>query len=793
MASRGPSPPPPPPIHAYWFYSSPFPLDDPLAPFPIPTAATAAIKHLPRPFARYDSLALEAAYQDLLVTQRAREVEYERSQAVSTPAASFFRGRTPKIIRRESDKSATSTTSARTIKEVAKEGVFVLKGEGDAEVAVGVTGVVIPDGPVRKSSASTLRFSSSTSSSLSIGLGKSPGTGLGISPNVGLGKSPGMGLGISPNVGLGTPPNLGRGTSPGVGLGTSPTLRLGTSPSLAFGTSPNLGLGTSPNTSGTTRTPFIRSLTQSRASTMPPPSHSLSPSRRSSVKKPTPPPSPPIQIEIPVGIQRLHQVLLPSFLMTPIYWSPLQDIASVMRGTWFYGETMLPVDAEAANRLEAGWEEVRAWTEEWEMELASAVEVGREGEEKVRWQLWMKETAGSRPGSALGESSGEGMGGFDSESAKIGATGNTDASRAGGARADAADWVLFANGTDAYICRDSMLSFGNKRPLANIRRGRLVGTHVVRGFQQEVWERLNPSVKKRKVPASGSSATGRKWSMSSTTDSREKKGHGPSRRPVSSSPAPATTSSGSVREEMEGLGPDDEDRIPVTDLFLVIHGIGQKLSERVESFHFTHAINSFRRHINVELKDPAVRPHLRDGGKVGMMVLPVNWRHNLSFEDGLPNSSSTPPDFTLADITPPSIPAVRNLIGDVMLDIPYYLSHHKQKMICAVVKEANRVWRLWCANNPGFEKVGRVHIIAHSLGTAIAMDILSLQPTSLDREWEGLTVGKGGKGGTGWGRAGGKNTGAEDQFDFDTKSVFFVGSPAGFFLLLNKSGFLHQR
>lgn len=777
MASRGPSPPPPPPIHAYWFYSSPFPLDDPLAPFPIPTAATAAIKYPPRPFSRYDSLALEAAYQDLLVTQRAREAEYERSQAASTPAASFFRGRTPKIIRRESGKSTTSAASAQTIKEVAKEGKLVFKGEGGAEVAVDVTGVVIPDGPVRKSSASTLRFPSSTSSSLSVGLGKSPG----------------MGLGISPNVGLGAPPNLGRGTSPGVGLGTSPTVRLGTSPSLVFGTSPNLGLGTSPNTSGTTRTPFIRSLTQSRASTLPPPSPSLSPSRQPSVKKPTPPPSPPIQIEIPVGIQRLHQVLLPSFLMTPIYWSPLQDIASVMRGTWFYGETMLPVDAEAANRLEAGWEEVRAWTEEWEMELASAVEVGREGEEKVRWQLWTKETTGSRPGSALGENSGEGMGGFDSESARMGATGSTDATRAGGVRADAADWVLFANGMDAYICRDSMLSFGNKRPLANIRRGRPVGTHVVRGFQQEVWERLNPSVKKRKVPASGVSATGRKWSTSSTVDSREKKGSRSTRRPVSASPAPVLTPSGSVREEMEGLGPDDEDRIPVTDLFLVIHGIGQKLSERVESFHFTHAINSFRRHINVELKNPAVRPHLRDGGKVGMMVLPVNWRHNLSFEDGLPNSSSTPSDFTLADITPPSIPAVRNLIGDVMLDIPYYLSHHKQKMIRAVVKEANRVWRLWCANNPGFEKVGRVHIIAHSLGTAIAMDILSQQPTSLDREWEGLTVGRGGKGGTGWGRDGGKDVGVEDQFDFDTKSVFFVGSPAGFFLLLNKSGVLKWR
>lgn len=144
----------------------------------------------------------------------------------------------------------------------------------------------------------------------------------------------------------------------------------------------------------------------------------------------------------------------------------------------------------------------------------------------------------------------------------------------------------------------------------------------------------------------------------------------------------------------------------------------------------------------------------------------------MTFEDeaaGGPLNRSS--DFSLADITPPTIPAVRNLIGDVMLDIPYYLSHHKQTMINAVVKEANRVYRLWCSNNPRFEKEGRVHIIAHSLGSVIAMDILSKQPTKLDAELEKR----------------------EDMFDFDTKNVFFVGSPAGFFLLLNKCGLLPRK
>lgn len=304
------------------------------------------------------------------------------------------------------------------------------------------------------------------------------------------------------------------------------------------------------------------------------------------MKKASPPPSPPIQTEIPVGIQRLHQVLLPSFVMTPIYWSPLQDVASVMRGTWFYKDTMLPVEAEIANRLEIGWEEVRAWTEEWEMELASAVEVGREGEEKVRWQLFDKVSTlalSSRPGSALGDGkAGEGMNSFESEHpisntlVKSGVTGAVNTPQQ--TRLNESDWVLFTNATDAYICRDTMLSFGNKRPLANIRKGKVIGTHVVRGFQQDVWERVNPSTKKRNVPPS---AAGRKRNATSTpgvstpnqAKEREERAYsqGFIRTPINAGLGVPGTKN--PKDEFEGLGPDDEDRIPVTDLFLVIHGL----------------------------------------------------------------------------------------------------------------------------------------------------------------------------------------------------------------------------
>ena len=132
--------------------------------------------------------------------------------------------------------------------------------------------------------------------------------------------------------------------------------------------------------------------------------------------------------------------------------------------------------------------------------------------------------------------------------------------------------------------------------------------------------------------------------------------------------------------------------------------------------------------------------------------------------------------FTLKDITAETIPAVRNLISDVMLDIPYYLSHHKPKMIEAVVREANRVYRLWCQNNPGFERNGRVHLIAHSLGSVMAIDILSKQPTQLPKSIDLKS----------------KKI-PSNIFEFDTKNLFLCGSPVGFFMLLNHAPLIPRK
>ncbi len=166
-----------------------------------------------------------------------------------------------------------------------------------------------------------------------------------------------------------------------------------------------------------------------------------------------------------------------------------------------------------------------------------------------------------------------------------------------------------------------------------------------------------------------------------------------------------------------------------------------------------------------------------------LTVLKINWRSKMKLDEDGPDlnpnqkeTTSIKNEFALKDITAESLPAVRNLISDVMLDIPYYLSHHKPTMIEAVIREANRIYRLWCRNNPNFSKNGRVHLIAHSLGSVMCLDILSKQPTKLPKP---LNL-----------KAGNPRT---DIFEFDTKSLFFCGSPAGFFLLLNKAPLIPRK
>lgn len=264
---------------------------------------------------------------------------------------------------------------------------------------------------------------------------------------------------------------------------------------------------------------------------------------------------------------------------------------------------------------------------------------------------------------------------------------------------------------------------------------------------------------------------------------------GTKRRPSSLPPRPDRL------RDMSGQSTLAEDGIPapsaVTDLVLVIHGIGQKLAETSEGWTFTHAVTKLRLLIHEQMAHKDVKPILRED--FCPQVLPINWRVNFD-PDAPPASSAKQSDgtdmFSLDDITIDAIPAIRDLIGKVVFDIPYYMSHHKPRMIDAVVKEANRIYALWMRNNIEFEKQGgRVHILCHSLGSAISFDILSNQPNDVkevpslyNKLTRSLISDESAKIREGPG-----------HFDFNTTNLICAGSPAAFFLLLKQHHLIPRR
>ncbi|KAL5621234.1 hypothetical protein BROUX41_006704 [Berkeleyomyces rouxiae] len=480
-------------------------------------------------------------------------------------------------------------------------------------------------------------------------------------------------------------------------------------------------------------------------------------------------------IDVPVGLSRLHVVSVAELVMRPIYWSPVNDLSSVMRATWFYEDTMLPVPVSVANQLEAGYRELRAWSETWKVQLECAVEIGAAGEEKISYPLWPQEL--SNPNAKMPCLNEPQITGdiycaarcFYDEAAAEGdlqappePTGQAP-KQPPEATADTLHYpnhdVVYRDAQHAFLLKPSLKpsAYYGRRPISRIVKGVNVGVPVTRGFDRHVWEKL---YEKSLNPPKAEN-----WAASNV--SGEDPGHA----------SEAREDPGHVDQGQECPAcVKQTEQVRVTDLVLVAHGIGQKFAERVESFHFTHAINSFRRAVNIELQNPVVKDLLRPDHN-GIMILPLNWRHSLSFgddgsaenEDCGAQDQSLAGNFGLKDIEPPTIPAVRSIISDVMFDIPFYMSHHKSKMISALVSEANRVYRLWCLNNPGFRETGRVHILGHSLGSAMALDILSRQPNHVPKPDLSPTKAP-----------------SLLHFEFNTCNLILCGSPSAFFLLLER-------
>lgn len=556
---------PPPPVKARFFYTSPLAIDDPLSPLPPPaTSAGITIKQPPRPFSEYDNTALDKAWNELrhkILKYNEERGEKSKDDQTTGDADTPRRGK-------GKQNELRPATSSRRLRE-AYGGRPASNSDASSRPRY-----------VEESWNNDEREMVSSSA-----------------PRMDLNTSMHALDGPSLPVGAEMPSTTGRPFARAPSRKAVPQLSSKQRDS-------SLDSRPEPHTLDSYNWDVTEGLINHH------------PQEEEKVEENEGPTA-----KVAVGVSRLHQVVMPNLQMEPIYWAPVHDIAPVTRGTWFYKDTMLPVETPVANMLEAGYVELQPWTETWRDELNSAIEVGAAGEMKILHKLWPEQLT-KRPDSRPGTSQGEMPNMAASNLADLEPdTPGKQRERAVEAACDIIDissgvngpdnkaagsvtyseknyphaGVIYANVTEAHILKPNLQpsTYYGRRPLANyIRKGRKLGVAVVRGFDQAAWDRLYP-------PKKGATMKKAQEGVSSAQ-----------------SGAPPT------RRQKNDPELARSERPKVTELVLVIHGIGQKLSERMESFHFTHAINAFRREVNVELGTDAVKAHLRkDMG--GIMVLPV--------------------------------------------------------------------------------------------------------------------------------------------------------------------------
>lgn len=231
-----------------------------------------------------------------------------------------------------------------------------------------------------------------------------------------------------------------------------------------------------------------------------------------------------------------------------------------------------------------------------------------------------------------------------------------------------------------------------------------------------------------------------------------------------------------MEEDYRDLEGDEQGR-EIEHLILVTHGIGQRLGLRLEAVNFVHDVNTLRKTIKAVYADSpdlrALNAELGDAKATNsrVQVLPICWRHLLDFpkqslkhnrrEQDLADTEHDDQEYpSLEDISVEGVPAVRNLITDLALDILLYQSPaYKEHISRIVLEECNRIYHLFMERSPNFN--GKISFIGHSLGSAVMFDILCRQ-----------------------GQQSHSSKRHHRRLDFEVEDFYALGSPIGLFQML---------
>ncbi|KAL6711634.1 hypothetical protein ACN47E_004568 [Coniothyrium glycines] len=240
-----------------------------------------------------------------------------------------------------------------------------------------------------------------------------------------------------------------------------------------------------------------------------------------------------------------------------------------------------------------------------------------------------------------------------------------------------------------------------------------------------------------------------------------------------------------MRDDYKAQDKGDQGR-DIEHLLLITHGIGQRLGMRMESINFIRDVNTLRKSFkSVYAASPdlqALNSETDSETKNNrIQVIPIVWRHLLDFpkqslkhnrkEHDLGDLDHDDHEYpNLEDITVEGVPAVRNFLTDLALDILLYQSPaYKGHISRIVVDELNRTYRLFKERNPTFK--GKVSLVGHSLGSAIMFDILCLQKDPRARSGPHSSKHR-------------RHTEEGLKLDFEVEDFYALGSPIGLFQML---------
>ncbi|KAJ5591759.1 uncharacterized protein N7459_002128 [Penicillium hispanicum] len=516
---------------------------------------------------------------------------------------------------------------------------------------------------------------------------------------------------------------------------------------------------------------------------------------------------------VPVNEDYLFDVDVEHRELSPAYW--IGPIYEVRRGTWFFQDSsgMRPCEENLATQLEEGFLKQRPWrTDAAEEKLPERATLDvHDRPERITH---------SRPGGPVSQPSKSAK--FPPGAGEIPTTAASEPQpyRLFGAYMNRI--VLYQDASTAWLNTDDFMSRVSTTVYQKL--GGIPGTKVVRGFVEPKRARelsdARTSERKptEKMLGTASSKAPSTNSVQRTeaiaieaplmteppidTDYANKRPKSTLERQMSSLAGepqnPAELEEQARRQEeqeMEDLREvDNEDRErEINHLILVTHGIGQRLGLRLESINFIHDVNLLRKTLKSVYKaSPDLQAlnsaYADKNGNCRVQVLPVCWRHLLDFpyrgvrqnrkELDLTDADSLEDDAypSLADITLDSVPAVRNLISDLAMDVLLYQSGYCEHISNIVKQECNRILHLYKKRNPSFN--GSVSLCGHSLGSAILFDILCHQPG------ESAAV-KSGKPVVGHNEHVPNERGeGQSALNFECEEFFCLGSPIALFQML---------